>query len=300
MAAKIDLRHMRAFLAVVEERTMSRAALRCHISQSALSKQIKAIETELGTRVFDRNTRNVSLTKAGRVFRREAIRAVEHGHRAVSLVQALVRAEQGPVHIGISGLCDRPRIHRLLESAEKSTKEVSTEVHAETAPRLVQMVLRGYLDMAIVELPVRGANLHAVPLYSEPLVVVLPEKYAPQKRETMNLKELANVPITLLSGHVDPARPVIERLLRKSGAGGFKVRDAESVFELLDLILLEDRAALVRASTRRIGYAGVAYKQLVDSPAFDCALVWRADNRNPALLSLIYSIRAFNQATATP
>jgi DNA-binding transcriptional LysR family regulator len=300
MAAKIDLRHMRAFLAVVEERTMSRAALRCHISQSALSKQIKAIETELGTRVFDRNTRNVSLTKAGRVFRREAIRAVEHGHRAVSLVQALVRAEQGPVHIGISGLCDRPRIHRLLESAEKSTKEVSTEVHAEATPRLMQMVLRGYLDVVIVELPIRGTGLNMVPLYSEPLTVALPEKYAPQKRETMNLKELANVPMTLLSGHVDPARPVIERLLRGLGPGGFKIRDAESVFELLDLILLEDRAALVRASTRRIAYAGVAYKQLVDSPAFDCALVWRADNHNPALLSLIYSIRVFNQATATP
>ncbi len=296
MAAKIDLRHMRAFLAVVEERTMSRAALRCHISQSALSKQIKAIETELGTRVFDRNTRNVSLTKAGRVFRREAIRAVEHGHRAVSLVQALVRAEQGPVHIGISGLCDRPRIHRLLESAEKSTKEVSTEVHAETTPRLVQMVLRGYLDIAIVELPVRGSGLLATPLYSEPLAILLPEKYAPQKRETMALKELANIPMTLLSGHIDPARPIIERLLRKLGPGGFKLRDAESVFELLDLVLLEDRAALVRSSVRRIGYAGAVYKQLADSPVFDCALLWRGDNRNPALLSLIHSIRTFNQA----
>ncbi len=91
MAAKIDLRHMRAFLAVVEERTMSRAATRCHISQSALSKQIKAIETELGTCVFDRNTRNVSLTQAGRVKRRADIRAVVPGHRTVSLVPATVR-----------------------------------------------------------------------------------------------------------------------------------------------------------------------------------------------------------------
>ncbi len=297
MAAKIDLRHMRAFLAVAEERTMSRAALRCHISQSALSKQIKAIEAELGTKVFDRNTRNVSLTKAGRVFRREAMRAVEHGHRAFSLVQALVRVEQGPAHIGISGLCDRPRIHRLLETAEKSTKEVSTEVHADYTPRLVQMVLRGYLDLAIVELPVRGANLHAVPLYSEPLVVVLPEKYAPQKRETMALKELANVPMTLLSGHIDPARSLIERLLRKQSPGGFKIRDAESVLGLLDLVLLEDRVALVRSSVRRVGCPGVVYKQLADSPALDCALLWRGDNRNPILLSLIHSIRTFNQVT---
>lgn len=174
------------------------------------------------------------------------------------------------------------------------------EIHAEYTPRLVQMLLRGYLDVAIVELPIRGAGLNMVPLYSEPLMVVLPERYAPQKRETMALKDLTNVPMTLLSGHVDPARPVIERLLHKLGPGGFKIRDAESVLELLDLILLEDRAALVRSSMRRIGYAGVVYKQLADSPVLDCALVWRADNRNPALLSLVHSIRAFNQAAATP
>ncbi len=84
---------------------MSRAAPRCHISQSALSKQIKAIETELGAKVFDRQVTQVALTKAGRVFRREAMQAVEHGQRAVSLVQAFIKAEQGPVRIGVSGLC---------------------------------------------------------------------------------------------------------------------------------------------------------------------------------------------------
>jgi DNA-binding transcriptional LysR family regulator len=300
MAAKIDLRHMRSFLAIAEERAFSRAARRSHISQSALSKQIKAVEAELGTKVFDRNTKNVALTKAGRVFRREAIQAVEHGHRAVSLVQAFVKAEQGPVRIGVSGLCDRPRIHRLLESAERATKDASIEVHSECTPRLVQMIQRGYFDTAIVDLPVRASGLRLVPLYSESLAVVLPERYASSRKETMTLAELARIPMTLLSGCVDPAHPIIERILRKSGAGFFKIREAESVFELLDLIVLEGRAALVRASTRRIGCAGVVYKNLADSPVLDCALVWRADNRNPALLSLIDAIYAFNQATATP
>ncbi len=299
MAAKIDLRHMRSFLAVAEERAFSRAARRSHVSQSALSKQVKAIEAELGANVFDRNTRNVVLTKAGRVFRREAIQAVEHGHRAVSLVQAFVKAEQGPVHIGVSGLCDRPRIHRLLESAEKSVKDASIEVHAECTPRLVQMVQRGYLDTAIVDLPIRASGLRLVPLYSEPLSIALPERYASSRKETMTLTELARIPITLLSMRVDPAYPLIERLLRKSGAGSFKIREAESVLELLDLIVLEGRAALVRSSTRRISGAGVVYKQFADSPVLDCALVWRPDNRNPRLLSLIDAIYAFNQAAAS-
>jgi DNA-binding transcriptional LysR family regulator len=182
MAAKIDLRHMRSFLVVAEERTMSRAAPRCHISQSALSKQIKAIEAELGIRVFERQVTQVALTKAGRVFRREAMQAVEHGHRAVSLVQAFVKAEQGPVRIGVSGLCDRPRIHQLLERAEKSTKDASTDVYAEYTPRLVQMVQRGHLDTAVIDLPIRGGGLRMVPLYSEPLAVMLPERYASSRK----------------------------------------------------------------------------------------------------------------------
>ncbi len=290
---------MSSFLAVAEERTMSRAALRCHISPPALSRHIKAIESELGTLVFDRQITQVALTKAGRVFRREAMQTVEHGNRAISLVQALIKAEQGPVRIGVSGLCDRPLIHRLMEKAEKSTKNVSTEVHSEYTPRLIQMVQRGYLDAAVVDLPIRGGGLRMVPLYSELLAVMLPERYASSRKETMTLKELARIPMTLLSGRVDPAHLVIERLLRNSGAGSFKIRAAESVFELMDLIVLEGRAALVRFSTRRAGCAGVVYKQFADSPTFDCALVWRKDNRNPRLLSLIAAIYASSQAAIT-
>ncbi len=116
----------------------------------------------------------------------------------------------------------------------------------------------------------------------------------------MTLTELARIPMTLLSVRVDPAYSLIERLLRTSGAGSFKIREAESVFELLDLIALEGRAALVRSSTRRISGAGIVYKQLADSPVLDCALIWRADNRNARLLSLIDTIYAFHQAqTAT-
>ena len=119
MEAKIDLLHMRSFLAIAEERNFSRAALRSHISQSALSKQIKGVETKLETKVFDRQTRQVVLTKAGRVFKREVIQTLDHSHRAVSLVRVIVKAEEEPIRIGISMLTDRSRLHHPLEQAEK-------------------------------------------------------------------------------------------------------------------------------------------------------------------------------------
>ena len=119
MEAKIDLRHMRSFLAIAEERNFSRAAFRSHISQSALSKQIRTVETELGSKVFDRQTRQVVLTKAGRVFKHEVIQTLEHSHRAISLVRAIVKAEEEPIRVGISMLTDCSRLHYPLEKAEK-------------------------------------------------------------------------------------------------------------------------------------------------------------------------------------
>ncbi|MHB8304100.1 MAG: LysR family transcriptional regulator [Acidobacteriaceae bacterium] len=130
-----------------------------------MSKQIRTVETELGAKVFDRQTRQVVLTKAGRVFKREAIRTLEHSHRAISLVRAIVKAEEEPIRIGISLLTDRSRLHRLLEKAEKSVAGISTEVHTGYTSALLQSVLRGHYDAAIVGLPIRGNGLRMVPLY---------------------------------------------------------------------------------------------------------------------------------------
>ncbi len=222
MEAKIELRHMRSFLAIAEELNFSRAARRSHISQSALSKQMKAVETELGTRVFERHTRQVILTKAGRVFRREAMRTLEHSRRAVSLVQAMARGEEGPIQIGISSLCDRPRLHSILEKAEHSVVGTSTEIHTGQTSGLVQSVLRGYFDAAVVDLPIKGHGLRVLPLYSEPLVVALPEKHALRKKEMLASTDLTSKPLTLLSQNADPGRPATERILRSSAQRSIK------------------------------------------------------------------------------
>ena len=300
MEAKIDLRHMWAFLAIAEERNFTRAALRSHISQSALSKQIRTVETELGTKVFDRQTRQVVLTKAGRVFKREAIRTLEHSHRAISLVRAIVKTEEEPIRIGISMLTDRSRLHRLLEKAEKSVAGISTEVHTGYTPALLQSVLRGHYDAAIVDLPIRGNGLRMVPLYSEPLVAAFPEKHAFAKQSALTLADLTCVPLVLLAQNADPARPFIERSLRKSGSTIYKIRDAGNLIELLDQVVLENRIAMVRASTQRLERRGLLYKPLTDSMILECALVWRSENRRATLLSILNAIHAFNQSPVTP
>jgi DNA-binding transcriptional LysR family regulator len=113
--AEIELRKMRYFLAIAEERSFTRAAKRCHVAQASLSRQIRDVEISLDTRLFDRLPRDIRLTDAGRVFEKEASKALEHSRRAVSLVHALKREKDQQLRIGLSALCDLPRVRTLVE-----------------------------------------------------------------------------------------------------------------------------------------------------------------------------------------
>src|SRR4029450_10975886 len=96
----MELRHLRACVAVAEELHFGRAAARVHIVQPALSRQIRALEDEMGVRLFERDRRSVALTPAGVVFLEEVRSVIEHVARAVEAAQRADRGELGSLRIG--------------------------------------------------------------------------------------------------------------------------------------------------------------------------------------------------------
>jgi DNA-binding transcriptional LysR family regulator len=286
---------MRYVVAVSEERNFTRAALRCHVTQPALSRQVAAIEATLGAKLFERCTRGVSVTKAGHLFIREARRALERSHRAVSLVQAFAKQQERPLVIGLSPLADLPRFHTLIQRAQRLTPAVSVSTRTAYTPELVSALLRGGMDLAVVDLPTQERGIRNHSLAAEPLVAVLPERFDVSKRPVIELGKLNTAPLVLLSGAIDPGRAVIDRVLSSAGSRAFKIHDAGSIPELLDEVALQGRRGLLRQSSTRFLRQGVVYKPLSEPIQLGSALAWRADNRWPSFIFVRDTIIAFSQ-----
>jgi hypothetical protein len=151
-------------------------------------------------------------------------------------------------------------------------------------------LLRGDLDLAVVDLPARVRGLRFVPLIVEPLIAALPERLASPKRPAIELPELLKSPLVLLAQSLDPARTVMEQHISSVGTRAFRVHDTSSVPELLDQVAVHSRVGILRQSATRFQRQGVVYKALTEPIQVGCALAWRAENRKPAALSLRDSI----------
>jgi DNA-binding transcriptional LysR family regulator len=289
---------MRFVVAVAEERNFTRAAMRCHISQPALSRRVSEVESVVGARLFERRTRSVSITKAGHLFVREARRTLEQGQRTVSLVQTFAKQEECPVSLGLSALADQPRLFTLIESAKGKQSSPRLSIETAATPELLLALLRGDLDLAIVDLPARVRRIRLSPLMAEPLVAALPERLASTKRPATELSELLKLPLVLLTEQVDPARTILANHISSAGVRGFRIHDAASVPELLDQVAVRSYIGLIRQSAMRFQRQGVVYKPLAEPIQVGCALAWRDEDRRPAMLALRDSILFHAQRTS--
>src|SRR5947208_12915787 len=96
----MELRHLRYFIGVAEEENVSRAALKLHVSQPALSRQIRDLEEELGFLLLERSAKSVRLTEAGRTFLIEARAVLERLEQAVQKARAAATGQRGEIHVG--------------------------------------------------------------------------------------------------------------------------------------------------------------------------------------------------------
>ena len=173
----MDLRHLRYFIAVAEELHFRRAAERLNISQPPLSQQIKLLELELGTTLFERTNRRVTLTQAGRLFLPEARAVMRHAERAGEVARKAHRGELGELRIGFFPSAPLvPEVSRAIRAFRETYPGVQLVLNEVESSEQPVALLEEREDIALVRSmasPVVPVGLMSRVLVNEPLVVAL-------------------------------------------------------------------------------------------------------------------------------
>jgi DNA-binding transcriptional LysR family regulator len=171
---KMELRHLRYFVAVAEELHFRRAAERLHVAQPAVSEQIRKLEQELGVRLFDRNQRSVALTDAGSALLHEARHVLRQAQHAQQAARSACDAATRRLRVGYVADSLPAVVPRALRRLASSTPAVQTMLETGPAIALVEAVRDERLDAAIICLPAPVNGLRVQRLSVEGAVAVLP------------------------------------------------------------------------------------------------------------------------------
>ncbi|MYT74921.1 MULTISPECIES: LysR family transcriptional regulator [unclassified Streptomyces] len=280
----MELRQLRYFLALAEECHFGRAAARLHVAQPALSQQIKQLERELGVPLFNRSTRRVEPTEAGRQLTGYARALVAEEERARVHLHELATGHAGRVSVGFIGTATYDVLPRVARTVRARLPGITLDLRGELlTPELVEGLTSGTYDLAVLRGRVTADDLRVTSLRSEPLVAVLPAHHPLAGQPHIPLKALADEPFV-----VHPSRSrssMYDLVLSACERAGFRPVSLTEVGETATLVVFVAAGhgvALVPQSVRSLSLEGVVYVPLADPEPVDLLLARRAQRNSPA------------------
>jgi DNA-binding transcriptional LysR family regulator len=211
----MELRHLRYFVAIAEEQSFTRAAERLWVAQPGLSTQIRRLEEELGTKLFERHTRGVELTPAGEIFLERARATLAAADAARAVASDLESGLVGSIRLGIATGPESDLVRRLLEHFVAEHPNVEMTVVESFGGTLLRDLRDGRLDAMIVPSVFGSPELHRIQLTSEPLVVLAAEGHRLGRPGPISAGELDGERV-VVTGHRDGAaydRAVVDILV---------------------------------------------------------------------------------------
>jgi len=276
-------------LAVAEYLSFHRAALVLGTSQSSVSARIKVLETDLGVVLFDRNTRGVRLTEAGRRFVEQVQDAMGILDRAIKTVGMQAHGEEGELRIGIHALTAGCFLDRLLERFHGKHPGVRLHITEGTARDAQLMVREGKLDIAFMAYAHEIPDLNSRVIWRDRLMVALPPRHSLAGRSEIVWRQLSEE--TFLVRHGGTGPQVYDLIVARS-AGKWQTPAIRRVdverSTLLSMIAAGYGISLFAEEGTAASTANVASIPVRDEPeTIPFSAVWSPRNRDPALMKLL-------------
>jgi DNA-binding transcriptional LysR family regulator len=197
----MELRHLRYFIAVAEQENVSRAALKLHVSQPGISRQIHDLEEEIGFKLFERSAKSLRLTEAGRKFLDEARAVLQRADDAVKNARAVADGAGGEIHVGYAPSLTIQILPRALRAFQAKLPKTRVQLYDLSTEEMLSGLRTGKLHVALtVRSPrrmLRGLRFQELARY--PICVALPPGHRLAKSKTVSLEQLSNEPLIAYS-----------------------------------------------------------------------------------------------------
>lgn len=247
----MEFRHLRCFLAVAEELHFARAAARLHIDQSPLSRTIKELEDELGTKLFVRTTRSTQLTRAGQLFLECMPRIFTALEQARNSVKSAANGFRRQLRIALSDGITPSRLPALLARCREEDPEVEIRLFEVRLAQQIKGLHDDLYDVGFAMANEVGDGIVAEPVWDEPLMVAVPERHPLLSFKCVPLEEVLRYPLVLCDPEIceGHARQV-DRVLRRMEQEPLIAQHA-STFDLM-MAVVSSGLALGLASASHI------------------------------------------------
>ena len=298
----MELRHLRYFVAVAEEKNVTRAAARLHVSQPPLGRQIRDLERELGVNLFDRSTKGLRVTEAGEIFLAEARGVLRRAEEAVERLQAFAHGKRGRVRIG-HGPVAVEILGRALRSFSRTHPHVTVDLQ-EMGVGVLRGLREGMLDLALTAAmsPRDFEGLAVEHLEAYPIRLAMSTKHRFARLREVPLRDVAREPIIERSRkeYPYPHAGVLKLLEPYTRSPNF-VEEYDSLESLIAAVEAGRGVAfIVQVMSRIVGKRLILRPLKPAPPLLPVAVAYRPGGLSPAAAAFLAAARAATPKRSRP
>lgn len=285
MMWRVELRQLRSFVITAEELHVGRAAARLHLTQPSLSRQIAALERDVGAPLFTRVRRRFGLTPAGEIFLGAAREIVHRADDAAEQARRAHRGELGTLRLRFVQSATFQLLPRLLGAFRAALPDVVLDVETMTTLGQVAALRAGRIDVGLLRPPISEPTLTTRVVSRDPLVAALPAGHRLANRRRLPLTALAEEPFVLYKRSWGPS--VQDAIVGHCLSAGFSpriIQEAGDVQTIVSLVSAGLGVSLLIAPTPPIAEDAVVYRPIADDlPPWEMALAWSSANDAPVV-----------------